>query len=452
MYCPLMESGTGTRYDIHKGNNLTNNNGATQVAVTAPPNFPYAAQLASASSQYLTIANNSDVNLSGTQWSISLWHYWNTITQNTNACLFSKWNPIATGREYALYQEFNPGRLRLLVSSNGTNSTLADDPSTISAGVWYHSVCVYNGSNIIQYKNGSTVATTAFTAGVYNGTAQLKFGQIFDDLSAAFFNGKMAHIAMWHRAITQDEVYQLFLAGKAKTYLSVPDRPYLDHPTLYKGLVADFALQEASGNRVDNVSQLALVSTNSVGQATGLVYPYAAQFNSASSRYLSRADDGFFSTGDIDFTWAVWVYFDSSGSYACILDKGNTNNGSAMEYLLRKTDTDLINFFASGVLGSSAASVTSDAAVSISAWHLIVASHDAVNNQVSLQIDNGTPKTAATSAACQDTSRALYIGAQDDSSLLFFMNGRIGPLMFWKRILTSDERTAVYNSGNGRVF
>ena len=38
---------------------------------------------------------------------------------------------------------------------------------------------------------------------------------------------------------------------------------------------------------------------------------YAGQFTAANSEYLSHAHNSDLSTGDIDFTFAVWVYADS---------------------------------------------------------------------------------------------------------------------------------------------
>lgn len=82
--------------------------------------------------------------------------------------------------------------------------------------------------------------------------------------------------------------------------------------TLLDGLVSYWKLEEANGARVDSVvaSGNDLTDNNTVTQAVG-VLGNAAQFTAANSESLSHADNASLGTGDIDFTVASWVYFDS---------------------------------------------------------------------------------------------------------------------------------------------
>jgi hypothetical protein len=49
-------------------------------------------------------------------------------------------------------------------------------------------------------------------------------------------------------------------------------------------------------------------------------------------------------------------------------------------------------------------------------------------------------------------TRDFTIGTQNDTANIFRWDGLIDEVGFWKRVLTSAERTELYNSGNGRDY
>jgi hypothetical protein len=218
--------------------------------------------------------------------------------------------------------------------------------------------------------------------------------------------------------------------------------------TLITGITSFWKLDEASGTRSDSVGSNNLTDNNTVGQAIGKVGS-AAQFNSASSRYLSIADNASLSTGDIDFTWSGWVYLDSKTTNRVFVHKGSGVSNGQYEYLLFYNSTANRFRFAASNSGGAEGIVNANTlgSPSIATWYFIVAWHDSVANTVNIQVNDGTVDSVSYSGGAQDSSSALNIGRANASGLP--MDGRIDAVGFWKRTLTTAERTELYNSGLG---
>lgn len=212
---------------------------------------------------------------------------------------------------------------------------------------------------------------------------------------------------------------------------------------LRRDLVAYWRLDEASGTRYDAVGTSHLSQTNGVGQADGKLGK-AASFVAANSQYLSCADNTALSMGDIDFTIAAWAYLDSGGVSRAILCKGPDVAANAQEFSVwvgldyRPVFTVANNINQTGCI--------SPTILSLSEWFLIVAWHDSINNQTVIQVNNGTPTTASRTGGSWDSGASFRIGTDSNRHI----DGRIDNVSLWKRILTADERTSLYNSGAGR--
>lgn len=207
-------------------------------------------------------------------------------------------------------------------------------------------------------------------------------------------------------------------------------------------------LDEASGTRLDQLngcggSGCDLTDNNTVTQATGKVGS-AASFASASSEFLSRADDATLSMGDIDYSFTAWVYLDSLGATQAIVGK---DNGTS-EYLLYITASNLgdyenadVNFVIANTFG----------ALTTGTWYFLFAYHDAVGNQIGISVNDGTIDTASTTVPGVDGTDEFRIGARSAGTPLY-LNGRIDEVLLIKRKLPATEVTCIYNSGAGRTM
>lgn len=218
---------------------------------------------------------------------------------------------------------------------------------------------------------------------------------------------------------------------------------------LTDNLISYWKLDEASGNAADAHGSNTLTDNNTVTNGTGLVYGTARQFAAASDESFSLADNASLSTGDIDFTFAAWVNAADLSTYRTILNK---DNGSAWEYqLYYATGPDRFQWYVESAGGAGDVNADVLGSPSINTWYFIVAWHDATANTINIQVNDGTVDSEAYTFGVRDGSGAFYLGRETTANASD-MEGRIGPVMFWKRVLTAGERTSLYNSGAGLAY
>jgi hypothetical protein len=218
--------------------------------------------------------------------------------------------------------------------------------------------------------------------------------------------------------------------------------------TLNDGLVAYWKLDEASGTRVDSgPNGQNLTDNNTVTSDTGKI-SNAGLFVSANSEYLSRTDSTELSTGNIDFSFSCWFYQDAAVANSAILTKGSAYSNANLEYALWLGSGGATPAFSISD-GTTTTTISSGVALTASTWYHIVVSYDAAANQMAITINAGTPATTAQSTGPQDTTGAFGIGRRNNGA---YISGRVDEVGFWKRVLTSDERTELYNAGAGKTY
>ncbi|HEU4594597.1 MAG TPA: LamG-like jellyroll fold domain-containing protein [Pyrinomonadaceae bacterium] len=219
--------------------------------------------------------------------------------------------------------------------------------------------------------------------------------------------------------------------------------------TLNSGIVAFWKLDEASGTRYDAVRTNHLTDNNTVTQATGKV-GNAASFASASSEYLSCADNADLSTGDVDFMGAGWFQLMTKTASMDLVAKWGASGN--FEYILTYDQaTDRFIFFVSNN-GTTTASVIANTfgSPSIGTWYFVVFYHDATGNLIGISVNNGAFNTTAHTTGVFNSTAPFQIGARAVSPSYF--NGRADAVGFWKRLLSAAEITELYNAGAGREY
>lgn len=214
-------------------------------------------------------------------------------------------------------------------------------------------------------------------------------------------------------------------------------------------LISHWKLDEASGNALDAHGSNTLVETSgTIGSAAGKV-GNSRDFELGETEHFLIADNASLSTGDIDFTLAAWVNPESiTGANMWIAAK--FGGAGAREYGLRLTAAGLAEFIISNDgAGSVLATNTTFGALSPGTWYFLVGWHDSVNNEISVYT-NGTVTTTAYSLGVFDSTAGFSIGA--NSGNIQHFDGLIDEVSFWKRVLTSTERTQLYNGGNGLAY
>lgn len=203
---------------------------------------------------------------------------------------------------------------------------------------------------------------------------------------------------------------------------------------------------------LNNRNRLTVVAANSeLGDYIGIEQPVptAASFAAASTQTLTTTDNASLSMGDIDFTIAYWIKPSTLGTLQTPIGKYTASTSTTGEYMMRLAANDRFHFGVGS--GSSFVSATATTpAVTTGQWYFVVGWHDASNDTVNIQVNNGTVYTEAHSGGVNDGFVDFTIGARTDSREYF--NGALDNVAIWKRVLTAHERTSLYQAGVGRSY
>jgi hypothetical protein len=230
-------------------------------------------------------------------------------------------------------------------------------------------------------------------------------------------------------------------------------------PTLPNGLIHYWNLDEASGGRSDSVGDLHLTDNSAVASAAGII-GNSAVF--AGNDYLSRAnvvltpDDG-------SLTISMWIYFNDAGAdRRChFLDMTNVwnTNMQVSVYNASISTTSLAILVGDGAGGTSGASYGPNrAGLAAQTWHHILSWYDSSDRKTYISVNGSTPinngvsqfeiSTNAMAGATRSmTAAPLWIGRGLQVGYTF---GRIDEIGVWSRVLSTDEKIELYNSGVGK--
>jgi hypothetical protein len=430
-----LNEASGTRFDSHGTNHLADNNAVGRAAPLATDSGNYSASFVSTSRQFLMIADNPSISTGDVDFTLVANVYLNSTT--SSAIIVDK-SDNATSYDYRI--SYIPGlgfRFR-----GGTGNAYVDS-GDVSPNAWYTVIAwhdSFRNTINIQVNNG-VVNSVSHTTGTTDTANPLSIGALSD--GTVGFNGRVDELALYKRVFTFAERSWFYNNGAGRVYPEI--NPTASNPGV-TNLVAWWRLDETSGIRYDTHGDSDLTSNNTVGYGTGLkgnAASFTIAATPANQKSLSAPDSASLSTGNIDFTLVANVYLSSTSGNAVIIDK--SDNASAYDYRIAYNPGTGFRFR----VGSGDAYVDSGD-VPPNAWHTVIAWHNAANNTINIQVNNGTPKTVPYSAGTTDTTRPLSIGALPDGGA--GLNGRLDEVAFYKRVLSAAERTWLYNDGKGRMY
>lgn len=220
---------------------------------------------------------------------------------------------------------------------------------------------------------------------------------------------------------------------------------------LLNNLVAFWEFEESSGTRNDSKGANHLTTiTGTLTRVSGMHGGYAMHM--ASGAEVSRADTADLSIGNTDsFTITFWVK-PATGSIA----DGNDNyivakdSGSAGSYnVVLKTNYRLSFLIFSSNWGAVDVANTANNSIVENAWQFCACWFDAAAGKIYAQVNNGTIAEATKAATYTDNSDLFILGS---ASADFGFVGDLDDMGFWRRALSADDRTALYNAGAGLPY
>jgi hypothetical protein len=221
-------------------------------------------------------------------------------------------------------------------------------------------------------------------------------------------------------------------------------------------LVAYWAMDETSGIRSDSHwisgGDNDLTDNNSCGYRNGK-QNYCADFIAANSESLSIVTNASLDIyGDMSLSFGMWVYFDTLTPLTQRLFSKWEESPSKEQYILY-TYYDELRFAVHDGTSIYEVHASSFGTLSTDVYYFVCAYYDKDNNTIGIGVNDVWNFNAGPTAGIGQYSPAtnVYFGTQAD--LNKYLDGVLDEAFFYKdRVLTPEEFSWFYNSGNGRQY
>ena len=141
---------------------------------------------------FVTFGDISDIeNINNL--SIALWFKYDSIASSADGLISKDASGRTDGNWYIALQS---NQVRFLLKTENGQDAL--NSTTLSSGTWYHTLCVWDGSNMKIYINGTlnnSISVTNATGTLGNTSDDVRLGKRLS--TAGYYNGKMDEVAIW---------------------------------------------------------------------------------------------------------------------------------------------------------------------------------------------------------------------------------------------------------------
>jgi len=313
--------------------------------------------------------------------------------------------------------------------------------STLVAGNWYSIICRQLNGVKTLFVNGVAHTTSANTYELSPpGEFRLSRSGITGTNGYGSFNGKIATTMIWDTGLSDTEVVAVSAMGNPVTNDSTYSMFGARASTLNDGIKAAYKFEgdatDSAGSHDGTVSGLTLATD---------------RFDNLNSGYENSSDNNRITInyGEVtgEFTFSVWLninsysaYGASNGNNGLIGDAAVVNDGGRISF--QGATGGAVGFT---VLGGNVTNITLTETMPTNEWYMLTVTRDSAGNlkvyKNSVDVTSGTPGRTGTinfeilfDNPTNSSWRALS-GVGDD-------------VFIWERVVTSDERKALYNARN----
>lgn len=218
--------------------------------------------------------------------------------------------------------------------------------------------------------------------------------------------------------------------------------------TLLTNLVDYWTLDEVgNSNRVDSISptdgNLQLTSNGSMSNVAGIIDQAAS---SGGVGTLGRANNRWSITAGDSFTISIWVRILAfAGGFRGIC---TYYNGVNISYFLWHNNTGDITYTTQPAGGGPQTNNLVVAAPAAGTWYHIVFGYDNATQRSFWQVNAGARSFSNTVGIYAGVGGTLYLFAYTGGGT-GPANGYLDEFGWWRRVLTTDEVTTLYNGGSG---
>jgi len=324
-----------------------------------------------------------------------------------------------SNRSYIVY--FSGGYVYFTVTPDGSTATTAYAHTACSIDTWYHITCVYNGTDLKVYRNGSLdCSPIAYSSGLYNGTGPFALGGAAGTL--------IQNVAIFNIALDATQIGYLYGLGDNIGFSTLPTP------------IAKYKLSQDAGNTEGWLDESA-----SANHLTGSSDPVAAtDYNSQAGLAvggggglfaLSRAGaslTGFDTTDEISVR--ARVKLDSIATTQYLVYMWDTDSKRMWALLYYQTTGKFALYVTHDGGSGSIVAVYSTLTVSAGTWYHVTVSKAGAVIRIQVNAENSV------SAACNAT---LFYNATVPLMLAFA--GSLDDVMIWDEEIGPIHNATLYH-------
>ncbi len=209
-----LDEASGDALDAHGSNTLTEH--GTGGVGTAAGIINNARSFVVADSDYFDHTDNTDLSTGDIDFTFAGWlKLTSDLTQQT----FVSKGDWGIGGEYSIVWNAFTWKLEVCSGSGFANYTVLNDNSiTYVSGVWYYLIWWHDSvNNLIGIAvNDATPVTTAYSAGVWDGTGSFNIGR--QTGNGRHMDGLIDEVGFWKRMLSPSERTALYNSGAGFAY------------------------------------------------------------------------------------------------------------------------------------------------------------------------------------------------------------------------------------------
>lgn len=173
-------------------------------------------------SNYIEVVSSNSLNVTNS-YTLSVWinvSQWSFLSPIDEHSIISK---IDNGNWYGGYEVWTTNNNGTIAhSGNIGNSNVLITSSNYIENVWYNVLLTYDGNSLKMFVNGILVNSQSKSGQIQTSSIPLRFGRRG---GAGFYNnwfkGKIDDIGIWNRALTQQEITNLYNSANSNECLTM---------------------------------------------------------------------------------------------------------------------------------------------------------------------------------------------------------------------------------------
>ena len=384
----------------------------------------------------VSIPDSNELDLSGTDFSISFWVNANDIS--SSQMILQKYSGTSG---WAIYNQSGKNTLDFYQAG----SFFALDTNSIDNNIWSHYVVTANvsSSEYKIYKNGSLINTISRTVNITSSTQPLYIGSLGG--TGFYYNGLLSNVSILNTTLPatgSNSVETIYNNGSPLTsmsgFTSLQGWWKLDASATYDSSTTTWTIPDDSTN-------------SNTGTSSGMTQANLVQsdlsFTSGYSPYALQLDgtDDYINCGHINLTGAFSLSFWTKYTTTSVVNVITQNNsGEATFGMYQLTDGKIRFWVTSSGSYNASNEITANTATNNGNWNNIILINDGTNLKIYINGSLDNSSSNGVSSPYNGTAN-FWIGGVEAGGSTF--NGSISNVSVWNAGLTSSQVSEIYNEG-----